>query len=242
MENKEYKEFKPPQSLGEVDYAMGVKLIGITNIEDIKTRNRKMIQLMMGIDRATAESLEDKFLSEFYDAAYIMLSNYSTELKDVIEINGTKYKLKDLSTQNVEEYIDIDTVFKRIKNLVEIGANLVSLMYDIPLELVKEHIDAGYLSVFYCYIVKDKMVLNSEFPNLFGEPGDEPQEKRARGFGEAEFTTSELYGWYDTLFTICDEDIIQIDRWYKKPIREFLVYVSWKIRKTDEQNNKGGHR
>ncbi len=231
-------EYKPPEHLGEVSYVKGVELVNITNMNNTVRRNRKMVQALLNIDKYTAESLGDEFNSKFYDTANIMLTNYSTVVKDKIKIDGITYILKD--EVNVEDYIDIDTAFKRFKNIVEIGAIVTGIMYGIPLELIQRDIDTGYLSVFYTYVVKDKQVLNEEFPTIFGDGDTEEDEPKVRGFGQAEFTTAEIYGWYDTLFNLCNEDIIQIDRWYKKPIREFLVYVSWRVRKADEDMAKGG--
>lgn len=246
MENIEDNVFEPPKDLTDISYSMGLKIMDILNIKDINRRKDKIIRLILGLDKKTCNLIPDDIKDSYFNLINMMLNQCIVDIEDVLVINDIEYNRIKLSrdsenSPNLEEYIDIDTIFKRSDKVLEAGMLLVSYIYGIPQDLVKEHISTGYLLAFYNYVIEDKMVINEEFPNIF-IMSEEDEEEKVVPFGCMSETTAEVYGMYDTVFNLCGEDIIQIDTWYKKPVREFLVYVSWRIRKAQENKLNGGKR
>lgn len=113
------------------------------------------------------------------------------------------------------------------------------IMEDIPYSF-------GMITVYQ--IVKELNELKDEFPTLFNmSREDNTSDFDESIFGEFEceeenedveaVTLQTKWGWYNIVNEICNDDIMQKDIWYEKPIREFITHVCYTADKGREQTN-----
>jgi len=135
----------------------------------------------------------------------------------------------------------------RLKS-AKIGLGFKSILliknYKLSKEESKEdefkNMGCDYLLSIYQYVVSWRMELSEKYPIIFenGEQGGNgaTENDQKLVFNKRKSMASR-WGWYDVINSVCSSKA-DIDLWSKKPIDEFMVYVSYMIQKRREEQQK----
>lgn len=103
-------------------------------------------------------------------------------------------------------------------------------------ELDINYLPTGFISSTYANIIEYKKLIQSNYPTIFKTTDEDPNEDTDK---ETEFgyvkPVNESWGWISVIYSICNDNKIQVDYWMDKPIEEFLTYLSYRIDKNKEE-------
>lgn len=152
---------------------------------------------------------------------YSLISEVMQNCQCRIKMKGLR-KFEELT---VEQYVDVDEILQDNENAVIASSKIIDIMY----KKRPKRINTGYAVCFFSYIMREKACYTAQFPDVF---------QKNSGDGGDNCSVASLWGWTNTLYSICNNDIRQVNVWLKEPINKLLVFLSWLNQKNEEETSK----
>ena len=210
------KKYKFRQSLNDIPVQVG---IAIQDLLNVNAAPAIIVALWLKCEVHIIEQCDVNEITALY--------NIIIELMESCQCKINPKKFADLNSLTVEKYIDIDEAIQNNDNMISASLDIMKVLF----KKMPRKISTGYAVCFFSYIMQWKQAYSNQYPDVFNQESADANDVK-------ESSVAANWGWTNTLYSLCNSDIRQVNAWLHEPMSKLLVFLSWNNQKNIEELNK----